>query len=86
MIVYMYLYDHSSSDKEIDGRGPGRGEKANEEAFEDDGSKEHTIRLADWIRSEEGQISYKRFHSKHRLEDYIRRLSYKEGSFRRRVD
>ena len=45
--IYIYLYDHSSSDKEIDGRGPGRGEKANEEAFEDDGSKEHTIRLAD---------------------------------------
>ena len=44
---YIYLYDHSSSDKEIDGRGPGSGEKANEEAFEDDGSKEHTIRLAD---------------------------------------
>ena len=33
-----YLYEHSSSDTEIDGRGPGRGEKANEEAFEDDGS------------------------------------------------
>ena len=33
-----YLYDHSSSDKEIDGRGPGRGEKANKESFEDDGS------------------------------------------------
>ena len=45
--TYIYLYDHSSSDKEIDGRGPGSGEKANEEAFEDDGSKEHTIRLAD---------------------------------------
>ena len=36
--IYLYLYDHSSSDKEIDGRGPGRGEKADEEAFEDDGS------------------------------------------------
>ena len=35
--VYI-LYDHSPSDKEIDGRGPGRGENANEEAFEDDGS------------------------------------------------
>ena len=34
----IYLYDHSSSDKEIDGRGPGRGEKANKESFEDDGS------------------------------------------------
>ena len=43
----IYLYDHSSSDKEIDGRGPGRGEKANEEAFKNDGSTEHTIRLAD---------------------------------------
>ena len=46
--VYIYiLYDHSSSDKEIDGRGLGSGEKANEEAFEDDGSKEHTLRWAD---------------------------------------
>ena len=26
----IYLYDHSSSDKEIVGRGPGRGEKVND--------------------------------------------------------
>ena len=39
MYLYIYiLYDHSSSDKEIDGRGPGRGEKANKESFEGDGS------------------------------------------------
>ena len=47
MCIYIYLYDHSSSDKEIDLRGPGRGEKANEEAFEDEWSEEHTIWLAD---------------------------------------
>ena len=45
-----YLYDHSASDKEIDGRGPGRGEKANEEAFEDDGSMPRQPRLEDYIR------------------------------------
>ena len=45
--IYIHLYDQSSSDKEIDGRGPDSGEKANEEAFGNTGSKEHTIRLAD---------------------------------------
>ena len=34
----IYLYDHSSSDKEIVGRGAGRDEKVREEAIEDDGS------------------------------------------------
>ena len=33
-----YLYDHSSSDKEIAGRGLEREKKVNEESFEDDGS------------------------------------------------
>ena len=33
-----YLYDHSSSDKEIAGMGLEREKKVNEESFEDDGS------------------------------------------------
>ena len=77
MYTLTYLYSHSSSDKESVEKGPGRHEKGNKEAFEDEGSLPHrTELLYIVVYIPIGKVSYRRFDLTHRLEHYILMLSY----------